>query len=145
MAREYKKIIAWQRAHELTKRIYQETRSFPKDEMFGMTSQIRRAAYSVPSNIVEGSARESKKDYLRFLHIAFASLKEVEYFILLSYDLGYLDAAVYDELSTAVNETFAPFSGLIKAVKREVGVSKNAIALLLSILSIGAVRWVTRS
>ena len=99
MARDYRKIVAWQRAHQLTLRIYKKTKAFPSEERFGLISQLRRAAYSVPSNIVEGSARGTKKEYLRFLYISLASLKEAEYFLLLSHDLGYLNKPDYEELT----------------------------------------------
>ena len=72
--RDYTKILAWQKADDLTVAVYELTRRFPKDELYALTSQLRRAAYSVPANIVEGSSRESKKDYLHFLHIARGSL-----------------------------------------------------------------------
>ena len=68
--RDYTKIVTWQKADDLTVAVYELTRHFPKDELYALTSQLRRAAYSVPANIVEGSSRESKKDYLHFLHIA---------------------------------------------------------------------------
>ena len=121
MARDYTKIVAWQRAHQLTLRIYKVTKGFPPEERFGLTSQVRRAGYSVPSNIVEGSARGTKKEYLRFLYISLASLKEAEYFLLLSHDLGYLNKPDYEELTELVNSTFAPLHGLMKSVKKEIG------------------------
>ena len=68
--RDYTKIDAWRLADDLTVAVYERTRSFPKEEMYGLTSQLRRASYSVPANIVEGASRESKKDYLHFLYIA---------------------------------------------------------------------------
>src|SRR5207249_3664946 len=74
--RDYTKIKAWRLADDLTVAVYERTRSFPKEEMYGLTSQLRRASYSVPANIVEGASRESKKDYLHFLYIARGSLSE---------------------------------------------------------------------
>ena len=120
MTRNYKNIVAWQRAHQLTLAIYQHTKEFPSDEKFGITSQIRRAAYGVAANIVEGSARDSKKDYLRFLTVAMSSLKEVEYFLLLSMDLGYLESESFEEISEIVNGTMRPLHGLIQAVRQQV-------------------------
>ena len=79
--RDYTKIEAWRLADDLTVEIYEHTKSFPKEELYGLTSQLRRAAYSVPANIVEGSSRESKRDYLHFLYIARGSLSETQYFI----------------------------------------------------------------
>ena len=86
-----------------------------------MTRQLRRASYSVPANISEGSGRETNKDYLRFLIIALSSLKETEYFLLLACDLGYLAEDQYNALTEIVNGTFVALQGLIKAVKKEVG------------------------
>ena len=132
MARDYKKIVAWQRAHQLTLRIYNKTKGFPSEERFGLTSQLRRAAYSVPSNVVEGSGRGTLKEYLRFLYISLASLKETEYFLLLSHDLGYLNTPDYEELTEFVNSTFAPLHGLMKSVKKETGIIGDLMALILS-------------
>ena len=122
MAREYKKLIAWQRAHELTLTVYGHSKRFPNEERFGFTSQLRRSACSVPANIAEGSGRETNRDYLRFLIISRASLKETEYFLLLGLDLQYLQQAEYDLLIELVNNTMRPLSGLIKAVRKETGV-----------------------
>jgi four helix bundle protein len=121
MPRDYRKIVAWQRSHDLTLAVYNHTRRFPDDERFGLTSQLRRASFSVPSNISEGSGRDSNKDYLRFLFISLASLKETEYFLLLARDLGYLPDEAYDQLTEKVNATFGALQGLIKVVKKEVG------------------------
>jgi four helix bundle protein len=79
--RDYTKIEAWRLADDLTVAVYAQTRSFPREEIYGLTSQLRRASYSVPANIVEGSSRESQKDYLHFLYIARGSLSETQYFI----------------------------------------------------------------
>ncbi|RIK78924.1 MAG: hypothetical protein DCC67_11055 [Planctomycetota bacterium] len=76
MGRDYQRIVAWQRSHCLTLAVYQQTKLFPSDERFGMVSQLRRAAYGVSANIAEGSGRESKRDYLRFLYISLGSLKK---------------------------------------------------------------------
>ena len=120
MARRYRDLVAWQRSHELTLAIYTLTRRFPTEERYGVTSQLRRAAYSVPAYISEGSGRETNRDYLRFLVIALGSLKETEYFLLLAHDLGCLAKDQYAELSETVNGTFGALQGLIKAVKTEV-------------------------
>lgn len=86
----FKDLKVWQRSHALVLEIYRLTKSFPKDERFGIVSQLRRAAASVPTNIAEGVKRRGKQDYARFLNIAEGSLVETEYLILLSRDLGYL-------------------------------------------------------
>jgi four helix bundle protein len=86
--RDYTKIEAWKLADDLTVAIYRMTHSFPKEEAYGLTSQLRRASYSAPANIVEGATRGSKKDYLHFLYIARGSLSETDYFIHLARRLG---------------------------------------------------------
>ena len=91
--RDYTKIDAWKLADDRTVAVYQQTRNFPREELYGLTSQLRRAVSSVPANIVEGSARESQRDYLHFLHIARASLAETQYFLHLANRLGYLNEA----------------------------------------------------
>lgn len=88
--RDHTKLQAFELADEVAIIIYQVTRDFPKEELYGLTSQMRRAAVSVPSNIVEGCARESQNEYLRFLEIAFGSLRELHYQFSLAKRLGYL-------------------------------------------------------
>jgi four helix bundle protein len=119
--RNYKNIVAWKRADTLTIEIYHVTRNFPKDEIYGLTSQIRRSAYSVAANITEGSARETDADFARFLHIARGSLSETEYFLHLAYNLDYLSKDKYEEITVLVNQTFAALHGLIKTVKVGMG------------------------
>ena len=111
---DYKNIFAWQRAHELTLMVYQYTQAFPAAERYGMQSQMRRAAYSVPSNIAEGSSRKSDNDFRRFLEIALGSLKELQYFVLLATDLTYLTPNAQATLDAAIGQVFAPLSGFIK-------------------------------
>ncbi len=90
MIRDYKKIKAWQLADELTLLVYRVTKGFPKNEVWGLTSQMRRSAVSVPANIVEGSARKNKNEYLQFLYIAKSSLTELSYCITFTKELEYL-------------------------------------------------------
>ena len=91
MKRDHAKLRAFELADEVALLVYQITAKFPRSEQYGLTSQIRRAAVSVPSNIVEGCARESQADYIRFLNIAFGSLKELHYQLGLANRLGFLD------------------------------------------------------
>ena len=89
----YKKLIAWQKADLLTKRVYEVTRSFPKSEIFGLTSQLRRAALSVPANIIEGYSRVNKNHFRNFLSIALGSLAETEYFLTFAFEQGLINKA----------------------------------------------------
>lgn len=86
----YKKLIAWQKANQLALLIYKLTSKFPREEMFGLVSQLRRAGLSIPTNIVEGHARNNKKEFHRFLAIALSSVAEVEYLMEFAYELKYL-------------------------------------------------------
>ncbi len=88
--RDHKKLRAFEMADEIAVVVYRVTSGFPKEELFGLTSQMRRAAVSVPSNIVEGCARDSQADYVRFLNIAFGSLRELHYQLNLSQRLGFM-------------------------------------------------------
>src|SRR5947207_1323297 len=119
--RDYRKIQAWQLADDLTVAIYDATRGFPKEELYGLTSQLRRAAFSVAGNVAEGSARETQGDYLHFLHIARGSLTETQYFIHLAGRLGYLTAESRDRLLAQVKSVFERLHGLITVVKKEAG------------------------
>ena len=134
--RDYTKIRAWQSADDLTVQVYEATRGFPKEELYGLTNQMRRAAYSVPANICEGSARESKKDYLHFLYIARASLAETQYFVHLSRRLGYLGDSEHEALMAQAKSTFECLHGLVKAVENESGVIARITAHALSALAL---------
>jgi four helix bundle protein len=90
----FRELLVWQNAHERVLAVYAVTRSFPKEELFGLTSQLRRAASSVPANIVEGYRRRTKADKHRFFNIAQASLDEATYFLILANDLNYSDTTV---------------------------------------------------
>ena len=117
--RDYTKIEAWKLADDFTVAIYERTRSFPREELYGITSQLRRAVSSVPANIVEGSARATKRDYLHFLHIARASLAEAQYFVHLAKRLSFLADAEAILLHQQTKQVFACLHGLIQAVTRE--------------------------
>ena len=104
MARDFRKIMAWQRAHAMTLRIYRATSEFPGDERFGLVSQIRRACASIPTNLAEGCGRSTNKELARFIDIATGSASEVEYQLLLAKDLGYLPKDQHTDLSTEIIE-----------------------------------------
>lgn len=96
---DFRKLLVWEKSHKLTLSIYNLTHSFPKEEMYGLTSQIRRASSSVPINIAEGCGRGSDADFARFLQIAFGSVSETEYLLLLCFELGYFSKKKYMEMT----------------------------------------------
>ena len=109
--RDFHKLGIWQRSHQLTLDVYKVSKSFPKDELFGLTSQIRRGASSIPTNIAEGCGRASNKDYAHFLQIAIGSASEVEYELLLAHDLEYINDEAFNKLTS---ETIAIRKMIIK-------------------------------
>jgi four helix bundle protein len=113
--RDHKKLRAFELADQLALLAYKQTRDFPREEVFGLTSQMRRAAVSVASNIVEGSARDSLADYIRFLDMANGSVCELEYQISLAHRLGYLPDVT--ELNALVVETAKVLNGLIRSLR----------------------------
>jgi four helix bundle protein len=118
--RHHTKLRAFELADEVAILVYRVTAGFPKEELFGLTSQLRRAAVSVPSNIVEGCARDSEAEYLRFLNIAFGSLRELHYQLNLSKRLGFLPNEDSSLLEPTVVETEKVLNGLIRALRDNV-------------------------
>ncbi len=110
----FKEILAWQKAHELAKAVYKVTETFPKSELFALTSQLRRCAVSIPSNIVEGFKRKSKKDSVHFYNIAEGSLEELKYQILLATELGYFPKEQYQAMHDLAEEVSRLINGWIK-------------------------------
>lgn len=115
--RDHTKLRAFELADEVAILVYRVTAGFPKEELFGLTSQLRRASVSVPSNIVEGCARDSEAEYLRFLNIAFGSLRELHYQLNLSKRLGFLPDEDSALLEPRVVETEKVLNGLIRALR----------------------------
>ncbi len=113
----YTKLQVWQRSHSLVLTVYKMTASFPSSEKSGLTSQLRRAASSVPTNIVEGSKRITRQDFARFLNIAEGSLSETEYLLILSRDLGYLAASAAAAPLKEVSEILRMLNALRQKVK----------------------------
>lgn len=142
--RDYTKIEAWKLADDLVVRVYEVTRAFPKEELYGLTSQLRRASVSVPANIAEGSARESKRDYLHFLYIARGSLTEAQYLIHLARRLRYLETGEADALSAQIRTGFACLHGLIRAVEREAGRFNKIVASVSSMAALCFTRLVAQ-
>ena len=122
--REYKKYDIWKLSHFLTLEIYKITEDFPKEEVFGLTSQIRRASSSVGINIVEGCGRGSDEDFKRFLRNASGSAFEVEYILLLSKDLNYISEEKFLELSPKAEELKMKISKLILKIEEDINKKK---------------------
>lgn len=102
--RDYKNLIVWEKSHKVALDIYNLTKTFPKEELYGITSQLRRASISVPTNIVEGCGRQTEKDFSRFLSIAAGSASETEYLIILSTELKFITKSIADPLIIEINE-----------------------------------------
>ena len=112
-------LIVWKKSHELTLKIYEITKTFPREEIFGITSQLRRAAYSIPSNIVEGRTKSTIAHRLSFISHSTGSLEEVKYFLLLSRDLNYLTTEKYNELIPFLEEVGKLLNGYEKFIKKD--------------------------
>lgn len=112
---KFSDLLVWKKSHELVLEIYSVTKLFPKEELYGITSQMRRASYSIPSNIVEGFRRKTLKDSINFYHISDASLEELKYFLFLSKDLSYLTQDNYFKLFSKCEEVGKLLTGWLKS------------------------------
>lgn len=115
--KDFKNLTAWSGAHELTLEVYGVTKGFPRDEAFGLTSQLRRACTSIPANIAEGCGRNGDAELARFLTVASGSASEVEYHLLLARDLNYLSQDKYVNLNGEVNELKRMLTAFIQKLK----------------------------
>jgi four helix bundle protein len=116
--RSHHNLDAWKKSVDFVVEVYKITDSFPKEERFGLTSQIRRAAVSIPANIAEGAARKSDKEFLQFLSIAQGSTSEVETEILIAYRLGYLSQPKFQKLCSELDEIGKTITGLSNYLKK---------------------------
>ena len=117
--RDFRQLKVWEKAHKLTLAIYHATATFPQQELFGLTSQLRRAAVSIPANIAEGCGRSGEPELARFLRIALGSASELEYHIVLSTDLCYLNKTVSQQLFKQVTEIKRMRTSLIQKLTAE--------------------------
>jgi len=111
--KDFRELKVWHKAHKLVLEIYKITYKFPKEEIYGLTSQIRRSIASVPTNIAEGCGRGSNRELKKFLIISMGSASEVEYQILLSYELGYIDGSIYKKFNNDILEVKKMLSSYI--------------------------------
>lgn len=117
--RSYRDLVAWQKGMELVGEIYRISRDFPKDEIFGLVSQVRRAAVSIPSNIAEGHQKLSRKEYQHFLGNARGSLAEIETQILIAKDLDYLSETEMNQILNQSAELGRVLNGLINSIRKK--------------------------
>ena len=113
----YKDLVCWKKSYQFVLAVYKVTKKYPKDELFGLVTQMRRAASSIPANIAEGSMRQSPKEFQQFVRIARGSMAEMEVWIKLSFDLQYIDPQDFKNLSTQCDEVGRLLSGLQKSLK----------------------------
>ena len=117
--RDFRELKVWKRSHELTLEVYKSTSSFPREELYGLTSQIRRASSSVPANIAEGCGREGEMELARFLRIAAGSASELEYHLLLAKDLGMLKDSDHERLAKETTEIKRMLTSFIQKLKAD--------------------------
>lgn len=117
--RDFRKLQVWEKAHALTLAVYRATAGFPRDELYGLTSQIRRATSSIPANIAEGCGRNGENEFRHFLEIAMGSASELEYHLLLAHDLNFMNEADYSILAPQVIEVKRMLSGMILKLKAD--------------------------
>jgi four helix bundle protein len=114
---DFRKLAVWEKAHQLALHVYRVSAGFPPHEQYGLTSQLRRAATSIPSNIAEGAGRGTDGDFGRFLQMALGSANEVEYQLLLARDLAYLDSDMHQSIEPEVIEIKRMLQGLIAKLR----------------------------
>jgi len=115
---DFRKLRVWAAAHQVTLAAYRITRRFPRDELYSLTSQIRRSAASVCANIAEGCGRGSRREFARLLHIAQGSASELEYHWILALDLGLVDQTVYGQITAGVTDVKRMLTGLVRRLER---------------------------
>jgi four helix bundle protein len=115
--KDFRKLKVWEQSHSLTLEVYKLTRDFPKEELFSITSQLRRAIVSIPTNLAEGCGRGSDKDFKRFVQIAMGSASESEYLLLLSQELDYISSKEFNKLLSEIQEIKKMLSSLISKLK----------------------------
>ena len=121
----FQRVVAWQKAHAFVVLVYKVTRTFPDDERFGLTSQFRRAAVSIEANIAEGYKKISKADKLRFYNISQGGLEECRNYVILSYDLNYIDERLFDQLCDALEDASRLINAYCESIVRDVAMRND--------------------
>jgi len=115
--KDVRQLKVWEKSHQLALAVYKSTKEFPKEELYGLTSQIRRSSMSIPTNIAEGCGRNTDKEFARFLQIAMGSASETEYQLILARDLGFLANDSYEQLHNEVEEVKRMLASLLKTLR----------------------------
>ena len=115
--KDFRKLLVWEKSHKLTLDIYRVTSLFPREELYGLTSQIRRASVSIPANIAEGCGRDSERELLRFMRIAMGSSSELEYELLLAQDLGFISDEEFNKIQGDLVEVRKMLNAFIQRLK----------------------------
>jgi four helix bundle protein len=115
--KDFRQLKVWEKSHQLALAIYKATKEFPKEELYGLTSQIRRSSMSTPTNIAEGCGRNTDADFARFLQMAMGSASEMEYQLILAHDLGFLPKDSYEKLHDEVEEVKRMLASLLKTIR----------------------------
>lgn len=116
---DFRTLQVWQKAHEMALATYKATQTFPRQEVYGLVTQLRGSASSVPANIAEGCGCNGNREFARFLEIAFRSASETEYYLLLAKDLGYLEVKTHESLSHQITQVKRMLMGLIQKLKTD--------------------------
>ena len=117
--KSFQDLLVWKKSHNVVIEIYKKTKKFPKEELYGITSQMRRSAVSVPANIAEGYRKKSKAEKIHFFEISLCSLQELRYYIILCKDLNYFDSIDFENLNSEINEIGKMITAYINAIEAE--------------------------
>ena len=115
--KDFRQLKVWEKSHQLALAIYKETKKFPKEELYGLTSQIRRASMSIPTNIAEGCGMNTDKEFARYLQFAMGSASETEYQLILARDLGFIPKETHEKLHSNIEEVKRMLASLLKTLR----------------------------
>ena len=116
--RDFRQLTVWSKSHQLVLRVYEATRQFPREELYGLTGQMRRAATAIPANIAEGCGKDTDSELARYMQISMGSASELEYHLLLARDLQYLDASIHQDLNAKTVEVKRMLAPFIKRLRK---------------------------